>query len=159
MLELVSSAVSDSASTFLATSLIENAISSIEATVSRTLAANGLQAAGPYRLVTTDYNSANYGYDLVQPVTKAGVQPGQIPTMSVAAPVKFLKIPARRATMTSIANADFNSLHLTRESLRAWTMVRGMEIADRPFDVYKSGTDLSFTAGSAQFDTYWPIKK
>ena len=36
MLALVSSAVSDSASTFLATSLIENVISSIEATDSRT---------------------------------------------------------------------------------------------------------------------------
>ena len=127
--------------------------------IARTLAANGLQAAGPYRLVTTDYNTANYGYDLVQPVTKAGVQPGQLPTLNVAAPVKFAKIPARRATTTSIKDADFNSLQLTRESLRAWTMVRGMEIADRPYDVYKSGTDLSFTANSAQFDTYWPIKK
>lgn len=126
--------------------------------ISRALAANGLQAAGPYRLVTTDYNSANYGYDLVQPVTKAGTQPGKLPALTVSAPVKFMKIPARRATTTSISNADFNSLQLTRESLRAWTMVRGYEIADRPYDVYKSGTDLSFAAGSAQFDTYWPIK-
>jgi len=38
--ELVSSAVRDSASTFLATSLIEYAISSIELTVSRTLPAS-----------------------------------------------------------------------------------------------------------------------
>ena len=38
--ELVSSAVSESASTFLATSLIEYAISSIEETVSRTLPAS-----------------------------------------------------------------------------------------------------------------------
>ena len=40
--------------------------------IKKVMAANGLVAAGPLRIVTNEFTSATYGFDVVQPVRKAG---------------------------------------------------------------------------------------
>jgi len=127
--------------------------------IKRVMDANGLEPVGPFRVVTSDSNSANYAYDLQQVVRKKGATTGAgLTGVTTQGPVKFQTIPARKAVMTSVSATDYNSLELTRGALRAWTLVHGYDISDRPFDVYKSGVDKSFTAGGADFDVYWPVK-
>jgi hypothetical protein len=41
--------------------------------IKKVMAANGLVPAGPLRIVTNEFTSATYGFDVVQPVRKAGV--------------------------------------------------------------------------------------
>jgi hypothetical protein len=41
--------------------------------IKKVMAANGLVAAGPLRIVTNEFTTATYGFDVVQPVRKAGV--------------------------------------------------------------------------------------
>jgi effector-binding domain-containing protein len=40
--------------------------------IRKVMAANGLVAAGPLRIVTNEFTTATYGFDVVQPVRKAG---------------------------------------------------------------------------------------
>ncbi len=40
--------------------------------IRKVMAANGLVAAGPLRIVTNEFTSATYGFDVVQPVRRAG---------------------------------------------------------------------------------------
>ena len=40
--------------------------------IKKVMAANGLVAAGPLRIVTNEFTTATYGFDVVQPVRKAG---------------------------------------------------------------------------------------
>lgn len=125
----------------------------------RVMDANGLEPAGPFYLVTEDINIANYGYNLVQPVKKKGATATTgLTGVALQGTVKFATIPARKAVMTSISSADYNTLQLTRDALRGWALVHGYQIADKSFEVYKDGVDKSFTAGSASFDVYWPVK-
>jgi hypothetical protein len=41
--------------------------------IKKVMAANGLVAAGPLRIVTNEFTTATYGFDVVQPVRKPGV--------------------------------------------------------------------------------------
>jgi hypothetical protein len=43
--------------------------------IKKVMDANGLVAAGPLRIVTNEFTSATYGFDVVQPVRKAGPKP------------------------------------------------------------------------------------
>jgi hypothetical protein len=51
---------------------IQNSMKSNMEWINRTIAANGLERAGPMRIVSTELGRENYNFDVVQPVRRAG---------------------------------------------------------------------------------------
>lgn len=45
--------------------------------IEQTMEANGLEAAGPLRIITNEFGAEAYGFDVVQPVRKAGTGPAE----------------------------------------------------------------------------------
>jgi|GEM_PF-53291 len=45
--------------------------------IQQTMEANGLEAAGPLRIITNEFGAEAYGFDVVQPVRKAGTGPAE----------------------------------------------------------------------------------
>ena len=70
--------------------------------------------------------------------------------------MKYQLAPARRA-VTGKFIGYIRELENVRNALRAWSAPRGLEITDRPYEVYDSGIDGAFKE-DGQFTAYWAIK-
>jgi hypothetical protein len=155
--------------------------------IKRSMDANGLVAAGPTRIVSTELARETYTFDVVVPVRRAGgaAAADQAPApvagqegAAAAAPVRAPVIAANGAPMSGLkllgpvkyqrseagrfASATYvgymAELETVRNALRAWTLTQGAEPTGLPFEVYKRGIDQSFTA-NGQYDVYWAVKK
>jgi effector-binding domain-containing protein len=127
--------------------------------INRTMAANGLVAAGPMRIVTSEQGRETYTFDVAQPVRKASDADGvttELTGLSLQGPVKYQLIPARRAVSAKF-KGYIRELENVRNALRAWSAPRGLEITDRPYEVYDSGIDGAFKE-DGQFTAYWAVK-
>ncbi|MFZ5635253.1 MAG: polyketide cyclase [Pseudomonadota bacterium] len=129
--------------------------------ITRTMAANGLVAAGPMRIVTSEQGRETYTFDVAQPVRRATDAEGAAATaeltgLSLQGPVKYQLTPARRAVSAKFIGY-IRELENVRNALRAWSAPRGYEITDRPYEVYDSGIDGAFKE-DGQFTAYWAIK-
>jgi effector-binding domain-containing protein len=129
--------------------------------IDKVMAANGLVADGPLRIVTTEFTSDTYAFDVVQPVRKAdapeGAAAGEKMVLSMEGPVSYVQLPARRyATTTFTGPAP--GLPRIRDVLRAWAMTHGADTDDRPFEEYLSGIE-AMRNDDAQFKVYWPLRK
>ena len=122
--------------------------------IKRVMDANGLEAAGPLRIVTTDLGRETYTFDVVQPVRKK--DGGAIGKIVTQGPVQVAQAPASRAVMASYTGY-MAELENVRNALRAWAATHGYEVKDRAFEDYKSGVAGAFTE-NGQFDVYWPVK-
>jgi effector-binding domain-containing protein len=132
-----------------------------KAWIDKVMAANGLVADGPLRIVTTEFTSSTYAFDVVQPIRKAdapeGQPAGEKMILSMEGPVSYVQLPARRlATTTYTGPAP--GLPRVRDILRAWAMTHGADTDDRPYEEYLSGID-AMRNDDAQFKVYWPLKK
>ena len=129
--------------------------------IDKVMAANGLVADGPLRIVTNEFTSDTYGFDVVQPVRKAdapeGQPAGEKMILQMEGPVSYVQIPARRLAMTTYTGPA-PGLARVRDVLRAWAMTHGVDTDDRPFEEYLSGIG-SMSDDTAQYKVYWPIKK
>jgi effector-binding domain-containing protein len=129
--------------------------------IDKVMAANGLVADGPLRIVTTEFTSDTYAFDVVQPVRKAdapeGQPAGEKMVLSMEGPVNYVQLPARRLAMTTYTGPA-PGLARIRDVLRAWAMTHGGDTDDRPFEEYLSGID-AMRNDDAQFKVYWPLKK
>ncbi|RMH93067.1 polyketide cyclase [Lysobacter pythonis] len=137
---------------------IQAAIKSNQEWIKRVMDANGLEAAGPVRIVTNELSRENYNFDVVQSVRKTG-QEGEAAgdmTVTLQGPVKYELQPEFNAARGKFTGY-FPELEAMRSAVRAWSMVRGKEVAGRPFEIYTGGVDAAFT-GSGQFEVYWPLK-
>lgn len=124
--------------------------------IKRTMDANGLEAVGPVRIVTTDLGRETYTFDVVQPVRKKeGGAVGEV-KIPDGAPVQYVKSPAGRVVKASYTGY-MAELENVRNALRAWAATHGYEVKDRAFEDYKAGAAQSFTE-NGQFDVYWPVK-
>ncbi|HEX7801224.1 MAG TPA: polyketide cyclase [Pseudoxanthomonas sp.] len=161
--------------------VIKASIKANQEWIKRVMESNGLEAAGPVRIVTTDFGTEKYAFDVAQPVRKrsggapkpangdkAKSEPPITPPATTTAsagplkvsvsgtPVEYVHVDAHRA-----ASANYTGymaeLDAVRSSLRAWAMTNGYEVADRPYESWKGGVDQAFTADGA-FDVYWAIK-
>ena len=155
--------------------------------IKRTMDANGLVAAGPLRIVSTELGRENYTFDVVQPVRRKaagaaadaeaataeegegeeGAQPvAQAPAVDEGelevkipdgAPVEYVRTQAGKA-----ATGDYvgymAELENVRNAVRAWAMTHGYEVTDRPYEIYKNGIDSAFTA-DGQFQVFWKLKQ
>lgn len=151
--------------------------------IKRTMEANGLEAAGPVRIVTTDFGAEKYAFDVVQPVRKrSGAAPAAdkkegeadkaaaapAPVAAAAAdgqlnvkvpagnPVKYVHADARRAAFASYTG-HMAGLDIARNALRAWATTTGNEVIDRPYESWKGGVAKGFTT-EGSYDIYWAVK-
>lgn len=149
--------------------------------IKRVMESNGLEAAGPVRIVTTDFGTEKYAFDVAQPVRKrSGAAPkpangdktkkpeppitppdttaaaGPLKVSVSGTPVEYVHVEAHRSAAASYTGY-MAELDAVRSSLRAWAMTNGYEVAGRPYESWKGGVDQAFTADGA-FDVYWAIK-
>jgi len=135
---------------------MQNQLSWIE----KVMASNGLVANGPMRIVTTDFTSDTYAFDVVVPVRRAtdaeGVAAGPKLNLNLEGPVNYVQIPARRVATTTYTGAA-PGLARVRDLLRAWAMTHGSDTDDRPYEEYLTGITTMLNE-DAQFKVYWPLK-
>lgn len=122
--------------------------------IKRVMDANGLEAVGPLRIVTTDLGRETYTFDVVQPVRRK--DGGAITSIATQGPVQHVQSPASKAAVASYTGY-MAELENVRNALRAWAATHGYEVKDRAFEDYKSGVAGAFTE-NGQFDVYWPVK-
>jgi effector-binding domain-containing protein len=142
--------------------------------IKKVMEANGLESAGPLRIVTNEFTGDTYGFDVMMPVRKkaslaaasiAASVPADASASTVAGvtldvklegPVTYEQLPARRVAMTTYTGPA-PGLPRVRDLLRAWAMTRGADTLDRPYEEYLSGIE-SMINEDAQFKVYWPVK-
>lgn len=149
--------------------------------INRNLSANGLAAAGPMRIVSSEMGRETYTFDVALPVRKAGgstaktddkagdkadaaaTAPAPVATnaapltgLKLSGPVKYVQAPAGRAA-TATYTGYWAGLETVHNALRAWAMTQGYEPTDRPYDAYKNGIDNAFTE-NGQYEAYWGLK-
>jgi hypothetical protein len=166
---------------------IQEAMRSDMEWIKRSMDANGLVAAGPMRIVSTELARETYTFDVEVPVRRKG----DAAATADAAPAADAAQPAApagpvRATVTAASGAPMTGLKLlgpvkyqrseagryatatyvgymaeletVRNALRAWLMTQGAEPAGLAFEIYKNGIDQAFTA-NGQYDVYWMVKQ
>lgn len=162
--------------------VIKASIKANQEWIKRVMESNGLEVAGPVRIITTDFGTEKYAFDVAQPVRKRSgaapksadadkaaptppITPPETTTASTGplkvsvsgTPVEYVHLDARRAASASYTGY-MAELDAVRNSLRAWAMTNGYEVADRPYESWKGGVDQAFTATGA-FDVYWAVKQ
>lgn len=128
--------------------------------IKRSIEASGLTAAGPMRIISTEFGTQNYTFDVAVPVqrggTAAATPDAQLTGLKLQGPVKYVHTAAARA-----ASANFTGYMLELDNahnmLRAWALTNGYEVVDRPYEVYKNGVEGAFSE-NGQFEMYWNIK-
>jgi hypothetical protein len=129
--------------------------------INRSLASSGLVADGPMWIVTSEQGRNSYTFDVALPVRKSATSQGApvegpLTGLSLQGPVKYELRPRRRA-VTAKFTGFIRELEHVRNALRAWSLPRGYEVVDRPYEVYNSGIEGAFRPDGS-FDVYWAIK-
>lgn len=128
--------------------------------IKKVIEGNGLVAAGPLRIVTTEFTADSYAFDVVMPVRKAtaveGAPAAEKLSLRLEGPVSYEQLPARRVAMTTYTGPS-PGLPRVRDLLRAWAMTHGAETQDRPYEEYLGGVSTMLDE-DAQFKVYWPLK-
>ncbi|HEY0332179.1 MAG TPA: polyketide cyclase [Stenotrophomonas sp.] len=165
---------------------IKKSIKDNQEWIKRVMEGNNLEAAGPVRIVTTDFASDKYAFDVVQPVRKrAGAAPkpdeaadkdkpadaaapavdatpvaalGEPLKVNIAggAPVTYVRTQPHRSAFGTYGG-HMAGLDVARNSLRAWAVTSGSDVVDRPYEIWKGGVDKSFTQDGT-YDIYWAVK-
>lgn len=125
--------------------------------IKKNIAANGLEAVGPVRIITNEYGSQIYSFDVAQEVRKPGVT-GKLEGLKLANNVELLySEPAKIAVVPF--KGHMSNLQNVRDALRAWAMTRGYETTERGYEVWKNGIDAGFAPGQeGEFDVVWAVK-
>ena len=127
--------------------------------IKKNMAANGLEAAGPVRIITNEYGNQIYSFDVAQPVRKAGADAtAKLEGINLTNNVELLYNPPSKIAMVPFTG-HMSNLQNVRDALRAWAMTRGYETIDRPYENWKNGIDPGFAPGQeGQYDVVWAIK-
>lgn len=128
--------------------------------IKRVMDANDLEAAGPMRIITTDFGAEKYAFDVAQPVRKKGAEGVAAEELAVkiddGAPVKYARVAPHRSAHATYAG-HMAGLDVARNALRAWAVTSGAEVVDRPYESWNGGLDKSFTQ-EGTYDIYWAVK-
>ena len=129
--------------------------------IKRTMDASGLVAAGPMRIISTELGHESYTFDVAQAVRRAdagAAATGDAPLTGIKpqGPVQYVQTKAGRAATASYTGY-MAELENVRNALRAWALTQGLEVTDRPYEVYKNGIDQAFTE-NGEYDVYWTLK-
>jgi hypothetical protein len=146
---------------FVTAGNVERGNSQIQASITanaewlkRVMDANGLEAVGPLRIISTELGRETYNFDVAQVVRKKDGSAVGKPTLQ--GPVLHVQNPAGKVAMASYTGY-MAELDNVRNALRAWALTNGHEVVDRPYESYKAGIAESFTE-NGQFDVYWTLK-
>lgn len=126
--------------------------------IEKVMAANGLEAAGPVRIITNEFGAETYSFDVAQPVRKIGATGAatQLTDITIEGPVTVaFNEPAKLAVVPF--KGHMANLPKMRDALRGWSLTRGYETVERPYEAWKAGIDASFT-DQGEFDVYWALK-
>ncbi|MBB6598839.1 SRPBCC family protein [Luteimonas sp. MC1825] len=156
--------------------------------IKRTMDANGLVAAGPLRIVSTEFARDTYTFDVVQPVRRraagapapaaaaadgegadAAAQQAEAEAAPAVAATEALTglnlmgpVTYAHSEATRVATGDYvgymAELDNVRNAVRAWTLTQGEEVIGRPYELYKNGIDQAFTA-DGEFEVRWVLKR
>jgi hypothetical protein len=127
--------------------------------IKKNITANGLEAVGPVRIITNEFGSQIYSFDVAQQVRKAGSDPAvKLEGLHLSNNVELLyNAPTRIATAPF--KGHMSNLQNVRDALRAWAMTRGYETIERPYENWKNGIDAGFAAGQeGEYDVVWAVK-
>ena len=127
--------------------------------IKRVMDNNGLEAAGPLRIITTDFGAEKYAFDVAQPVRKKGTTAASDSELSVkvdGTPVTYSHVPARKSAHATY-EGHMAGLDVARNALRSWATTNGYELIERPYESWNGGLDKSFTQ-EGTYDIYWAIK-
>ena len=120
----------------------------------RVMEANGLEAVGPLRVISTELGRETYNFDVAQAVRKK--DGSAVGKPSLQGPVQHVQNPAAKVA-TAAYTGYMAELDNVRNALRAWALTNGHEVVDRPYESYKAGVAEAFTE-NGQFDVYWTLK-
>jgi hypothetical protein len=129
--------------------------------IKRTIEASGLASAGPMRIISTEFGSQNYTFDVAVPVRRSGSEAtetagAQLTGLKLQGPVKYVHTQPGRA-----ASAHFTGYMLELDNahnmLRAWALTNGYEVVDRPYEDYTNGVEGAFSE-NGEFQMYWNLK-
>ena len=128
--------------------------------IRKVMDANGLEAAGPVRVTTTEFAADSYSFDTALPVRKKGETGTAAPapiTPKLEQQVQYVRTQPGRYACAGFTG-HMLSLAKMRDSLRAWTLTHGYETTGRPFDLWTAGVDPGFT-DDGQFQLCWQLKQ
>ncbi len=126
--------------------------------IRKVIDANGLEATGPARVITTEFGAETYAFDIAVPVRKKGeTGAGSAISPKLEGPVEFVRTEPSRVATTSFTGHMAN-LPKLRDALRAWALTHGHEPVGRPFEAWKAGVESGF-GEDGQFDIYWTLKQ
>lgn len=135
-------------------SQIQASITANSEWLKRVMDANGLEAVGPLRIITTELGRETYNFDVAQVVRKKDGTP--VGNVALQGPVLYAQTKP-----TKVATASYTGymaeLDNVRNALRAWALTSGYEVTDRPYEAWKSGVSNAFTE-NGEFDVYWTLK-
>lgn len=152
--------------------------------IRKNMAANGLVAAGPLRIITNEQGSQIYSFDVAQPVRKAGAgtaaadgegegegaastEPTPAAVAADATKLEGVKLSNNvelvHSPASQIVSVPFkghmSNLQNVRDALRAWALTRGFETTERGYEVWKNGIDQGFATGQVgEYDVVWAVK-
>ena len=135
-------------------SQIQASITANSEWIRRVMDANGLEAVGPIRIVTTELGRETYNFDVVQVVRKK--DGSAVGSVALQGPVKFEQVKPGKVATASYTGY-MAELENARNALRAWALTSGNEVTGRAYESYKSGVATAFTE-NGEFDVYWPLK-
>ena len=126
--------------------------------INKVMAANGLEAAGPVRIITNEFGAESYSFDVAQPVRKIGATglATALTDIKLDGPVTVVYNEAAKLASVPFTGHMAN-LPKIRDAVRAWALTRGYETVERPYEVWKAGIDAGFTE-AGEYDVYWAVK-
>lgn len=149
--------------------------------IEKVMKANNLVAAGPVRVITNEFGSDTYAFDVAMPVRKAGgsetsedaaKQGGESAGDKVAVteevpaagkldvklegPVEYIYEEPTRVAVVPFTGHMAN-LPKVRDALRAWVLTQGMDTAGRPYESWDTGIEKGF-GDAGEFKVYWVLR-
>lgn len=124
--------------------------------IKKVIASNGLEQAGPVRIITNEQGSANYSFDVAVPVKKGGSGEKLTGISTSGTPVKVAYNDASKVVGTTF-KGDMGNLQRLRDAIRAWALTHGYATVDRPYEIWTGGVDAGFS-DSGEFTLQWAVK-
>jgi len=126
--------------------------------IKKVIAANGLEAVGPVRIITNEFGSDTYSFDVAQVVRKAGSADtsAKLEGINLEGPVTLVYNEPAKVAVASY-KGHMASLAKMRDAVRGWALTHGYETVERPYEAWKNGIPAGFTE-DGQYDVYWAVK-
>jgi hypothetical protein len=125
--------------------------------IKKVMAANGLEATGPVRIITNEFGAETYSFDVAQPVRKIGATGAATPLdVKVEGPVTAVFSEPAKVALVPFKGHMAN-LPRMRDAVRGWALTRGYETVERPYEAWKAGIPAGFTE-DGEYDVYWAVK-